>query len=89
MPATGFFHVDCAVTLQRPYCLFVTEAGRRCVYIPGVTAHPDRQWTVQQIRNLLTDLGDRAADLRFLLWAGPGSSPHRPARPWPALVSRQ
>ena len=27
MLATDFFHVDCAVTLQRPYCLFVMEIG--------------------------------------------------------------
>jgi len=32
-----------------------------------VTANPDGPWTVQQIRNLLIDLGDRAADFRFLV----------------------
>ena len=29
MLATGFFHVDCAVTLQRLYCFFVMETGSR------------------------------------------------------------
>ena len=29
MLATGFFHVDCAVTFQRLYCLFVMEVGSR------------------------------------------------------------
>jgi transposase InsO family protein len=67
MLAAGFFHVDCAMTLQRMYCLFVIEAGRRYVHILGVTAHPDGPRATQQIRNLLMNLGDHATDFRFLV----------------------
>jgi putative transposase len=67
MLAVDFFHVDCAVTLRRLHCLFVIEVGSRHIHMLGVTSNPDGPWATQQIRNLLMDLGDRAAGFRFLV----------------------
>jgi putative transposase len=61
------FHVDCAVSLRRIYVFFVIETGTRHVYVLDVTAHPDGAWTVQQARNLLLDLGERAGQFRFMV----------------------
>lgn len=40
MLAADFFHVDCAVTLQRLYCLFVIEVSSRYVHILGSQPTP-------------------------------------------------
>jgi len=45
----------------------VLEVGDRNLHVLGVTGHPDGPWTTPQARNLLMDLGERAARFRFLV----------------------
>jgi putative transposase len=64
--AVDFVHVD-TVLLHRVYALIVIEHGTWRVHLAGITARPDGGWTTQAARNLLMDLGERAATVRFLI----------------------
>jgi hypothetical protein len=55
------------VLLRRVYALIVIEHGTRRVHLAGITANPDGAWTTQAARNLMMDLGQRAATVKFLI----------------------
>ena len=55
------------VLLRRVYALVVIEHGTRRAHLAGITANPDGPWSTQAARNLLMDLGQRAASLKFLI----------------------
>jgi len=64
--AVDFAHVD-TMLLRRVYALIVIEHGTRQAHLAGITAHPDGAWTTQAARNLLMDLGQRMATVKFLI----------------------
>jgi putative transposase len=59
-------HVD-TVLLKRLYVLVFIEHGGRRMHLCGVTANPTGEWTVQQARNLALTLGERFADIKFVI----------------------
>jgi hypothetical protein len=64
--ACDFFTADLLDGTQA-YVLAVIEHATRQIHILGVTLHPTGQWTAQQARNLLMDLGDRADRVKFMI----------------------
>ncbi len=64
--ACDFFTVDLLDGTQA-YVLAVIEHATRRIRILGLTLHPTGEWTAQQARNLLMDLGGQAHRVKFMI----------------------
>jgi putative transposase len=64
--ACDFFTVDLLGGTQA-YVLAVIEHATRRIRIIGITLHPTGEWTAQQARNLIMDLGEHAGRVKFLI----------------------
>ena len=64
--ACDFFTVNLLDGTQA-HVLAVIEHATRRIRILGVTLHPTGEWTAQQARNLLMDLGGQAERMKFMI----------------------
>ena len=64
--ACDFFTVD-LLDGTRAYVLAVIEHATRRIRIIGITLHPTGEWTTQQARNLMMDLGEQADRVKFMI----------------------
>jgi putative transposase len=64
--ACDFFTADLLDGTQA-YVLAVIEHATRRIRILGVTLHPTGEWTAQQARNLIMDLGEQAHQVKFMI----------------------
>ena len=64
--ACDFFAADLLDGTQA-YVLAVIEHATRRIRILGVTLHPTGEWTAQQARNLVMDLGEQAHRVKFMI----------------------
>ena len=64
--ACDFFTVD-LLDGTKAYVLAVIEHATRRIRILGVTLHPTGEWTAQQARNLIMDLGDKGRQVKFMI----------------------
>ena len=64
--ACDFFTADLLDGTQAHVLTVIGHATRR-IRILGVTLHPTGDWTTQQARNLIMDLGDQAQQFKFMI----------------------
>ena len=64
--ACDFFSVDLLDGTQA-HVLTVIEHATRRIRILGVTLYPTGEWTTQQARNLIMDLGGQAERMKFMI----------------------
>ena len=64
--ACDFFTADLLDGTQA-YVLAAIEHATRRIRILGVTMHPTGEWTAQQARNLIMDIGDQAGRVKFMI----------------------
>jgi putative transposase len=64
--ACDFFTADLLDGTQA-YVLAVIEHATRRIRILGVTLRPTGEWTAQQARNLMMDLGEQAHQVKFMI----------------------
>ena len=64
--ACDFFTVD-LLDGTEAYVLAMIEHATRRIRILGVTLHPTGEWTTQQARNLLMDLGEQTHRVKFMI----------------------
>src|SRR5271157_3496203 len=64
--ACDFFAADLLDGTQA-YVLAVIEHATRRIRILGATLHPTGEWTTQQARNLMMDLGEQAYRVKFMI----------------------
>ena len=64
--ACDFFTVD-LLDGTEAYVLAVIEHATRRIRILGVTLHPTGEWTTQQARNLLMNLGEQTHRVKFMI----------------------
>jgi transposase InsO family protein len=64
--ACDFFTADLLDGTQA-YVRAVIEHATRRIRILGITLHPTGEWTAQQARNLVMDLGEQAHRVKFMI----------------------